>query len=165
MSSLHRAISGDILVQHLAADAMTIDAGLLAKHGRSARTLVKEGALRLTLMALAPGGRLPAHSTDNPISIHVVQGDVTFYALDQDFPLTAGDVLIFAPRVEHAARSVHGSTFLLTVAHTATSGDAEPAAPPPAVKHSLNEAARQRWMDDGGHPPASTPASTPASAE
>jgi quercetin dioxygenase-like cupin family protein len=96
---------------------MTIDSALLAKHGRSARTLVKEGALRLTLMALAPGGSLPTHRTDNPVSIHIVQGQVTFSALDKEYPLVVGDVLIFAPGVEHAARSVLGATFLLTVAH------------------------------------------------
>jgi hypothetical protein len=79
MSSMHRTISGDIIVQHLGSDALMIDPILLAQRGRSARTLVKEGALRLTLMGLAAGGILPPHSTDNPVSIHVLDGDVMFY--------------------------------------------------------------------------------------
>ena len=120
MSSLQRIISADILVQHLGPDAMTIDAVLLEKHGRSARTLVKDGPLRLTLMALAPGGSLPTHSTDNPISIHVVQGAVSFFALDTEHVLGEGDVLIVAAGVEHSARSESGATFLLTVAHVAS---------------------------------------------
>jgi quercetin dioxygenase-like cupin family protein len=95
---------------------MTIDPHLLATHGRSARTLVKEGPLRLTIMGLAPGGDLPPHSTDNPVSIQVIEGDVTFSALDKEYALVAGDVLIFAPGVEHAARSDSGASFLLTVA-------------------------------------------------
>ena len=106
MSSMQRTITGDILVQHLGQDAMTIDRVLLAKHGRSARTLAKDGPLRLTLMALAPGGNLPAHSTDNPVSIHVVQGEVSFYAIDQEHALATGGVLILAPGVEHARRIV-----------------------------------------------------------
>ena len=101
-------------------------------------------------MALAPGGNLPAHSTDNPVSIHVVQGEVSFYALDQEHALATGDVLILAPGVEHAARSAGGATFLLTVAYVAANGDAS-RAPTPAAQHTLSEAARQRWMDDGGH--------------
>ena len=117
---MHRTISGDVLVQHLDAEAMTIDQKLLAANGRSGRTLVKEGVLRLTIMALAPGGELPPHSTENPVSIHVLQGDVTFVALDEPHALAAGDVLIFAAGVEHAARSRSGTTFLLTVAYTAS---------------------------------------------
>ncbi|HEU4721973.1 MAG TPA: hypothetical protein VFS59_11470 [Gemmatimonadaceae bacterium] len=49
MSSLHRTIEGDAIVRHLTQDQREIDQALLAKHGRSARTLVKEGPLRLTL--------------------------------------------------------------------------------------------------------------------
>ena len=117
MSSLHRTITGDVLIQHLGSDVMTIDQTLLASHGRSARTLVKDGPLRLTLMGLAAGGDLPPHKTEHPVSIHVVQGDVTFLALEKEYALTAGDVLIFAAGVEHAARSVSGASFLLTVAY------------------------------------------------
>ncbi|HEY4215851.1 MAG TPA: hypothetical protein VGM67_01870 [Gemmatimonadaceae bacterium] len=119
MSSMHRTITGDALVQHLSADAMTIDRELLANSGRSGRTLVKEGPLRLTLIGLASGGTLPLHSTDNPVSIQVLHGDVTFFALEAEYALTAGDVLIFAAGVEHAAKSTLGTTLLLTVAYSA----------------------------------------------
>ena len=110
-------MSGEVLVQHLDQDSRTIDADLLLQRGRSARTLVKEGPLRLTLMALGPGGVLPAHSTDGPVSIHVVEGDVTFAVLDHDYLLVTGDVLVLAPGVVHAAQSVSGTVFLLTVVH------------------------------------------------
>jgi quercetin dioxygenase-like cupin family protein len=119
MSSMHRTITGDVLVQHLSSDVMSIDQTLLEAHGRSARTLVKDGPLRLTIMALAAGGALPPHSTEHPLSIQVVEGDVTFYALDKEYTLSAGDVLIFAAGVEHAARSTSGASFLLTVAYVA----------------------------------------------
>jgi quercetin dioxygenase-like cupin family protein len=152
MSSMHRTISGSIIVQHLGKDAFMIDPVLLAEHGRSARTLVKEGALRLTLMALAAGGELPPHSTDNPVSIQVLTGDVTFYALDKEYELSPGDVLVFAARVEHAAQSVHGALILLTVAHTSPAGDTGPAISMASVQHPLSESARERWLDDGGAP-------------
>src|SRR5690348_3819327 len=125
MSSLHRTISGDVLVQHLGPDVMTIDQQLLATHGRSARTLVKDGPLRLTIMGLAAGGTLPPHSTDNPVSIQVVQGEVTFVALDRAYALSAGDVLVLAAGVEHSASSKSGASFLLTVAFVPSSMEAE----------------------------------------
>ena len=56
MSSLRRTLEGDVLVHHLKRDEQMIDQSLLARHGRTARTLVKEGPLRLTVIALAAGG-------------------------------------------------------------------------------------------------------------
>ncbi len=99
-----------------------IDPVLLAKHGRTARTLVKEGPLRLTMIAIAAGGDLPTHSTDGPVSIHVLQGAVVFQALGEEYSLSSGDVLVLAPSVEHSARSATGCLFLLTVVHTPSAG-------------------------------------------
>jgi len=92
-----------------------IDDSLLAKHGRSARTLSKEGPLRLTLIALAANGFLPAHSTDGPVTIHVLDGSVTLDVLEQEYQLASGDVLILAAGVPHSAKSAEGVRFLLTV--------------------------------------------------
>ena len=122
MTSLQRTIEGDVLVQHLKQDERMIDQALLAKHGRSARTLVKEGPLRLTLMAIGAGGNLPAHRTEGPVTIHVLEGAVTFDANGKSYPLTAGDVLVLAAGVEHAARSATGTLFLLTVVHAPSAG-------------------------------------------
>jgi len=160
MSSMHRTITGDVLVQHLGADAMTIDQALLTAHGRSARTLVKDGPLRLTIMALAAGGALPPHSSDHPVSIHLLHGDVTFFAVDHEYTLAPGDVLILGSGVEHAARSTSGASFLLTVAYAETSEHAEHAeraSRRPAPERALSEAAKQRWLDDGGHLPRVQP--------
>ncbi len=103
-----------------------IDKDLLAKHGRTSRTLVKEGPLRLTLMAIGPGGNLPAHSTTGPVTIHVLDGELLFKALDREYPLKTGDVLVFAGGVEHSATSAGGGSFLLTVFHAPSAGSRVP---------------------------------------
>jgi quercetin dioxygenase-like cupin family protein len=126
MSSMHRTIEGRVLVNHLTQDEMLIDQALLVQHGRSARTLVKEGALRVTVIALAANGVLPAHSATGPISIQLLNGDVTFDIAGRTYPLQPNDLLVVAPRVEHLARSATGGTFLLTVVHEER---ASPAAP------------------------------------
>jgi quercetin dioxygenase-like cupin family protein len=115
MSSMHRVLDGKVLVHHLTQDERMLDADLLTRHGRTARTIVKEGPLRLTMMGLAPAGVLPPHSTDAPVTIHLLEGEVQFSALGRDYALTTGDVLVIAPGVEHSARSEKGGTFLLTV--------------------------------------------------
>jgi quercetin dioxygenase-like cupin family protein len=120
MSSMNRTIEGEVLVHHLPQDELSIDRELLAARGRSARTLVKEGPMRLVLMALSPGGDLPPHSTDEPVTIHVTEGEVLFRALDRDYHLVKGDVLVFAAGVEHSAKSQDGCVFLLTVVRTSS---------------------------------------------
>lgn len=122
MSSMHRTIEGEVLVRHLRRDEWMIDPVLLAQHGRSGRTLVKDGPLRLTIIAVAPGGVLATHSTDGPVTIHVLDGDILIEALGHDYPLGTGDLVALAPGVEHAARSTNGGVFLLTVVHEPSAG-------------------------------------------
>ncbi len=115
MSSMDRILNGDVLVHHLTQDERMLDPELLARHGRTGRTLVKEGPLRLTIMGIAAGGLLPAHSTDAHVTVHLLEGEVTFTARGSDYPLRTGDVLVFAPGIEHEARSATGGVFLLTL--------------------------------------------------
>lgn len=118
MSSMHRTLAGDVLVSHLTDDEMLIDSSLVEMHGRSARTLIKEGPLRVTVIALAKNGLLPAHSAAGPISIQLLEGDITFSAAGNEYPLAHRDLLVIAAGVEHSARSAAGGAFLLTVVHT-----------------------------------------------
>lgn len=130
MSSLDRTLDADVLVHHLTRDSWMIDAELLARHGRSGRTLVKDGPLRLTIMALAAGGVLPAHHAEGRVTIHVVEGEIAVVALGTEYPLRAGDVLALAPAVEHSAHSETGGVFLLTIVHPSPDATvAEPAVP------------------------------------
>ncbi len=117
MSSLQRTLEGDVLVHHLKEDERMIDQTLLARHGRSARTLVKQGLLRITIIAIAPGGDMEARSTIGPVSMHVVEGEIVFAALGREYAARTGDILVMAPGVEHSVRSITGGVFLLTVVH------------------------------------------------
>lgn len=117
MSSMHRALTGNVLVHHLTDDEMMVDRSLVELHGRSARTLIKEGPLRVTIIALAPKGTLPAHSAPGPISIQLLEGDITFSAAGNEYVLAPRDLLVVATGVQHSARSAAGGAFLLTVVH------------------------------------------------
>lgn len=122
MSSLNRTIEGDVLVRHLKRDEQMIDQELLARHGRTARTLVKDGPLRLTLIALASGGNMPTHRADGPVTIHLLEGDVVFDVQGQEYPLVPGEVLVLASGVQHGLRSSGGCVLLLTVVHLPSPG-------------------------------------------
>ena len=114
---MHRTLDADVMVHHLTRDDRMLDPELLARHGRTARTIVKEGPLRLTVMGIAAGGVLPVHSTDSQLMIHLLEGEVTFTARGTEYRLQPGDVLVLARGVEHEARSATGGVLLLTVVH------------------------------------------------
>jgi quercetin dioxygenase-like cupin family protein len=60
---------------------------------------------------------VPVHRTDAHVTVHVLDGAVTFSARGADYALSTGDVLVFGPGVEHEARSATGGVFLLTVVY------------------------------------------------
>ena len=124
MSSVRRTLGGDVLVHHLTHDEALVDRSLVALHRRSARTLVKEGSLRVTIIALGAKGDLPEHSSAGPISIQLLDGDITFTAAEQEYALAPRDLLVIAGGVPHSARSSGGGTFLLTVVHDPKTRDA-----------------------------------------
>jgi quercetin dioxygenase-like cupin family protein len=126
MSSLHRTIEGDVVVHHLAGNDSLVDRSLLAKHGRSSRTLAKSGPLRLTIVALGAGGELAQHRAPGPVTMHVLEGDISFAAAGNQYSAKAGDVLVMASGVEHSASSREGGTFLLTVVDLGAGASASP---------------------------------------
>lgn len=93
-----------------------IDESLLMRSGRSARTLLKEGALRVTLIALAPGGELAQHQADGPITVQLLRGEMCFRVGEEEWALQPGDLLSLSAHVPHAVKSERGAEFLLTVA-------------------------------------------------
>lgn len=116
MSSIDRPLSGGVLRFHLEEERAHVnDPGLLERHGRNARTLLKEGPLRVTLVMVRAGGHIAAHRAGGPITVHVLDGDIGFRAAGQEHRLAAGDLLVVDAGLEHDIASATGGTFLLTV--------------------------------------------------
>ena len=118
MSSIDRPLSGDVLRFDLEDERGRVnDSALLERNGRNARTLVKDGPLRVTLVMVRKGGRIAAHRADGPITVYVLDGDIRFRVAGQEHRLTPGDLLAVAAGLEHDVASDAGGTFLLTVTH------------------------------------------------
>lgn len=116
MSSIDRPLSGASLRFCLAEERKRVtDPDLLARHGRNARTLVKEGPLRVTLVTLRAGGEMAPHHADGPITVHVLEGGIRFQVGRREHQLAVGDLLVVAAGVEHSVASDEGGSFLLTV--------------------------------------------------
>ena len=91
------------------------DPALLERHGRNARTLLKQGPLRVTLVMVRAGGKIAPHRADGPITVQILNGDIQFRVSGREHRLTPGDLLVVNAGVEHDVGSEGGGTFLLTL--------------------------------------------------
>lgn len=116
MSSLTRSLHGAELLYDLPVElALLREPETVLLNGRSARTLVKEGPLRVTLVALAPGGSMARHEAAGPILVQPVDGEVLVDVGARRHALRPGEVLSLGPHVPHSLESRTGGSFLLTV--------------------------------------------------
>lgn len=117
MSSIDRPLAGDAMMFHLADEqAKATHADPASQRKSSARTLVKDGALRVTLVVIPPAGGIAEHHADGPISVQPLEGSVMFKTSAGTFTVATGDLLTLGAGVRHEVSSENGATFLLTVA-------------------------------------------------
>ena len=114
MSPIQHPVNGPAVLFDLG-EELDIVHTQLVKSSRAARTLVKNGSLRSTLIGLAGGGELATHSADGPITVIVLEGALDFGVEDKTWSLRRGSLLAVDAGVEHSARSTGGAIFLLTV--------------------------------------------------
>ena len=128
MSPVRHRVAGTVLSFPLAEEMHRVRGELAATETRIARTLVKEGPMRVTLVAVVAGGELREHTADGPVTIHVLDGEIELEAGGAMWPASAGTLLALDAGVAHAVRSREGGTFLLTVVHAGDSGKSQPEA-------------------------------------
>ena len=120
MPSIQRPLSEDVLVFEIDEEReRAADPELLNRSGRNARTLLKMGPLRVTLVVLGPGGELAEHEAPGPITVQVVHGRIRFRTEQGQHDIGPGQLLATGPGVRHSVVSTEGAAFLLTVSHVA----------------------------------------------
>ena len=91
---------------------------------RTARTLVRNAGMSVTLVGIQPGGGLSEHTAPGPITIHVLEGIIGFEAAGRQATLSGGMLLSLDAGIPHAVASATGGIFLLTLAIPARAGSA-----------------------------------------
>ena len=115
MSPVHRSLAGEVLAFDLTEEMRLVREELVGGRVRIARTLVKEGSLRVTLVGVAPGGGLDEHDAAGPITIQVVEGELELIAGGETRTYATGSLIAVDRRIRHAVRSQQGAMFLLTL--------------------------------------------------
>lgn len=115
MSPVRHPVTGPALAFALADELVKLRAELDSAPARSARTLVKDGPLRVTLVGVKPGGELRPHQADGPITLQVLEGEIDFQVEEQITRLSQGTLFALEGGIMHSVRSEDGAVFLLTV--------------------------------------------------
>lgn len=117
MPTINRPLAGGSLRFRLEDELQQISAtGLPARQGRSARTLIKDGPLRVTLIVLGAGESIPEHQAEGPITVAPISGEIAFQTADGIEHLRPGDLLALGGGIRHSVESASGGAFLLTIA-------------------------------------------------
>lgn len=110
------AISGKVLQFALKTDAADlIERAQASKAGRTATTLVKDGSLRITLVALREGVSLREHQVSGAVSIQVLRGRITLKAEGSQLDLRPGQLAALDADVRHAATALTDCAILITM--------------------------------------------------
>jgi quercetin dioxygenase-like cupin family protein len=121
MSPVQRSITGTLRLS-LQDEIRIVRDQLRTTGERTARTLVKHGPLRTTLVGLAAGGTLKSHKADGPITVQVLEGTVEFEADGERWTLPTGSLLALESGITHSVSAPDGGVFLLTVASVEAQG-------------------------------------------
>lgn len=109
-------ISGEHLAFLLQEEEETLlEIAKASKTGRTAKTLVKDGQLRLTLVAMREGAEMREHTVDGPSSFQCLHGNIRFQIRDEAIELSENSVLVLNTGVSHNVSALRDSTFLITI--------------------------------------------------
>ena len=110
-------ISGRLLAYQLTEEEQRLRAQAAASaSGRAARTLVKDGPLRITLVALRKDVALQSHQVEGAVSVQMLSGRLRLTTESRELPLYAGGLAALDAGVGHAAVALSDCTLLITTA-------------------------------------------------
>lgn len=77
------------------------------------QTVIATDCLKIHRLALAEGGYLPAHSSQDDVVIVVLRGSGVFHVDDEPRAVSAGDVLDVLPGQSHAIDATSGIEMII----------------------------------------------------
>lgn len=86
-----------------------------ARDGHRQITLFRAEGVSIMLFDFDAGGFLKDHAADGYVTVHVLSGDIRMTTATEDYPMTAGSLLVLKPGVTHDLRAETVSRVLLTV--------------------------------------------------
>jgi quercetin dioxygenase-like cupin family protein len=92
-----------------------IERARASKAGRTATTLVKDGPLRITLVALRKGVTLQEHQVSGAASIQTLRGRLALNVEGSELDLRPGQLAALGAGVRHVATALTDCAILITM--------------------------------------------------
>jgi quercetin dioxygenase-like cupin family protein len=92
-----------------------LEAASAAGVKHAAKTLIKDGALRLIILGFMAGSSLREHRAGGPVSIHVLSGTTEITTENGAHTLSSGSALVLASDVAHSVTAKTAAVLLLTI--------------------------------------------------
>lgn len=116
----HGALESPVRLAHFSEELAAMKASRAWLDGdRTARTLTKDGALRIVLTAMKQGATLLEHHADGPLSLQCLAGTLRLSAAGQTLELREGDIASIDAAIPHSVEALAECAFLLTIAQSA----------------------------------------------
>lgn len=116
MTPVSRSLTGRHLAFDLAGEIARLrEDESYQQSGRLGRTLVKDEALRITLTVLAEGAQIGMHHAAEPMTLHVLEGRLTYRVGEEELELSAGEFLFFGPGHAEDIHACEDTVLLLTI--------------------------------------------------
>ena len=112
----HQLSGTGITVDVIGGAADLLEKARAAKSGRAATTLVKNGSLRVTLIAMKKGSAAKNHSVDGPATIHVLRGKLRITTPRGPDDIPSGQMFALGAGVHHSHAALTDCVALLTIA-------------------------------------------------
>jgi quercetin dioxygenase-like cupin family protein len=111
----HR-ISGDVQRFQLSLEASRLhEQASASPAGRAGKTLVKEGSLRITQLALRKDMRLPWHEVEGAVCVQILRGRLQMVTPEGKMGLARGALVVFDAGVQHSAVATSDCVMLITI--------------------------------------------------
>ena len=83
---------------------------------RNSITIFKSGSMRMVLIGLHKDAELKTHTANGIISVQVLQGKISFTAVEQTISLVKGQMIALHEKIPHSVLALEETFFLLTLA-------------------------------------------------
>lgn len=104
--STHRSLPGEII------DVRPLGAAIA---GSKTAALFKTEGLEVIRLVLPKGKELPSHAAPGPITVHCLEGRISFTTPSSSCELAAGELLYLTANEQHALVAIEDSSALVTL--------------------------------------------------
>lgn len=109
-------LSGDAMLLDLAeASRDVLEEARASGAGRAARTLVKDGPLRMTIVGITAAGSLHEHKAGGPVSIQALTGTARVNVGERSVDLGEKQTLVLGRDITHSVAADADAVILLTI--------------------------------------------------